>query len=128
MFCPRCGAEYRKEITLCSDCGVTLVTERPVLDGESDDDLMDVFNTSDVSLLPVVKSVLEAAGIPFIVQGDEALGVLPVGRIGAGGISANGHGLAATVLVPRDRQAEAEALLDNFSQPADAEPQEDDPS
>lgn len=128
MFCPQCGAEYREEITLCSDCGVTLVAEQPVLDGESDDDLVDVFNTSDVSLLPVLKSVLEAAGIPFFVQGDEALGVLPVGRIGAGGISASGHGLAATVLVPRDHQAEAEALLESFSQPADAEPQEDDPS
>ena len=77
-------------------------------------DLVRVFETSDVSLLPVIKSVLRSAEIPFVAQGDEALGVLPVGRVGAGGISAGGHGLVATILVDRGHRDEARELLDHM--------------
>ncbi len=59
----------------------------------------------------MIKSVLSSAGIPFLVQGDEAVGVLPVGKMGVGGFSAGGHGLAATVLVPRELEQEARAVL-----------------
>lgn len=30
MYCPTCGCEYRERYTICSDCGETLVTERPI--------------------------------------------------------------------------------------------------
>ena len=111
MYCPECRAEYRDEITTCPDCEVTLVAELPETPEWSDEDLVSVMETADVAVLPVVKSVLRAAGIPFVVQGDEAIGVLPVGQIGLGGISSGGHGLSAGILVPRDREEEARALL-----------------
>ena len=114
MFCPSCRAEYQPEITVCPDCEVELVEEAPPPEPPSDTALVRVFETADVALLPVIKSVLQSAEIPFITQGDEALGVLPVGRVGAGGISAGGHGLVATILVARERRDEARNLLDQF--------------
>jgi hypothetical protein len=114
MYCPSCRAEFRTEITVCPDCGVDLVAGVPPPEPPSDTDLVAVFETADVALLPVIKSVLRSAEIPFITQGDEALGVLPVGRAGAGGISASGHGLVATILVARDRRDETSDLLNQF--------------
>lgn len=122
MYCPSCRGEYRPELSECPECGVELVAELPDADSEAEADLVRVFETADVSLLPVVKSVLRSAEIPFFTQGDEALGVLPVGRVGAGGISAGGHGLVATILVDREHHDEARALLDQFT---DAEADEE---
>lgn len=31
MYCPKCGNEYREGFNLCSDCGETLVFEKPFL-------------------------------------------------------------------------------------------------
>ena len=108
MYCPDCRAEYREGVEACPDCEVRLVVELPP-EGP-DEDLVAIFETADVSLLPVVKSLLDSAEIPFVVQGDEALSVLPVGRWGAG-ISQSGRGLAATIRVDKARAQEAEELL-----------------
>jgi hypothetical protein len=48
------------------------------------DDLVRVFQTADSTLLPIIKSMLDGAGIPHIVQGDHALGLLPLGPFGTG--------------------------------------------
>ncbi len=111
MYCPECRAEFREGATTCPDCEVPLVAELSEMPELSEEDLVSVMETADVAVLPVVKSVLRAADIPFIVQGDEAMGVLPVGQIGLGGISSGGHGLSAAILVPREREEEARALL-----------------
>jgi len=108
MYCPDCRAEYRDEIETCPDCEVQLVAALPPEDPDAD--LVPVFETADVSLLPVVKSLLVSAEIPCVVQGEEALSVLPVGRWGAG-ISQSGRGLAATIRVEKGRAREAEELL-----------------
>lgn len=67
-----------------------------------------VMTTADVNLLPVVQSILRSAAIPFTVQGEHALGQLPVGDLG-GPLSR--RGLAARILVPAARADEARALL-----------------
>ena len=108
MYCPDCRAEYRDEIESCPDCEVQLVAALPP--EEPDADLVPVFETADVSLLPIVKSLLDSAEIPCVVQGEEALSVLPVGRWGAG-ISQSGRGLAATIRVEKGRARDAEELL-----------------
>ena len=99
MYCPECRAEFRDEIAVCPDCEISLVAELPEEADLSEDELVLVMETADVAVLPVVKSLLRAAGVPFIVQGDEAMGVLPVGRIGLGGLTSKGHGLSAGILV-----------------------------
>jgi len=35
MHCPKCGYEYREGFTMCTDCGVELVIETPLLVGEN---------------------------------------------------------------------------------------------
>ena len=111
MYCPECKAEFRDEIAVCPDCEVSLVMELPPESEFSEQDLVLIRETADVAVLPVMKSLLRAAEIPFVVQGDEAMGVLPVGKIGLGGLTSKGHGLSAGILVPKDREEEARALL-----------------
>ncbi len=110
MFCPECAAEYREGYIECSDCGAELVPERPEDIKHPDDKVVTVFETTDVALLPVLKSVLQSAEIPFYVRGDEAMGILPVGTFGSG-INYDGQGLGAAVVVHEDRAKEAMALL-----------------
>ena len=125
MFCPNCRAEYQPGIVVCPDCDTDLVEGLPPPEPPSELDLVSVFETADVSLLPVLKSLLQSAEIPFFTQGDEALGVLPVGRVGAGGISAGGHGLVASILVPRERQQEARELLAEIEDAPNIEPDQE---
>ncbi len=72
------------------------------------EDLVRIFQTADSTLLPVIKSMLDGAGIPYIVQGDHALGMLPLGPFGTGVTRGL---LGAIILVPRSRAPEAEELL-----------------
>lgn len=77
----------------------------------SDDlNLETVFRTSIPPQLDLIKSVLEAAEIPFIVQGDNAAHLI------AGG----GFRLDARILVPAERADEARQLI-----ATEAEPQEE---
>ena len=110
MFCPKCKAEYREGIYECADCGVALVESLPAKDVHPDVELIAVFETADPALLPVVKSVLEAAEIPFFVQGDEAMGLLPVGRF-ATGLTQKGQGMVAIVHVDKDHEERAREVL-----------------
>lgn len=86
----------------------------------SDGKLVQVWATADVALLAVVKSMLESEDIPFLVQGEEALGLFPVGPGLFGGLA--GKMIAARLLVPEERADEARALIeDGASAGADAE-------
>lgn len=103
-YCPSCRGEFVAELSTCPDCEVPLVGELPEVE-TSDDDLVEVFRTGDATLLPVIVSLLDASGVPCIVQGAEAAGGLfPLGAAG-------GKSLAALILVPEGRAEEAKALL-----------------
>ncbi len=82
---------------------------------------------SDPSQLAIYESVLEAAEIPFQVQGEHTMGVLPVGGVLTGdGLPS---GLRAIIHVPQDRLAEAEELLSSAARPEPGEmpgPESDD--
>ena len=75
---------------------------------EHDEPLVAVLRTADSMFLPLVKSMFDAAGIPYVVQGEESLGLLPLGRFGVG---VSRRALGAIVRVPRSRRQEAEELL-----------------
>jgi hypothetical protein len=84
MFCPDCGAEYRPEFSECADCGVSLVVNLPAEESpDHESKIVPVFRTSDAVLLPIVKSLLESADIEHFVQGEGALGLLPLGAMGS---------------------------------------------
>ena len=76
-------------------------------------DLVTVLETSDVNLLAVVKSILHGAEIPFLVQGDEALGLLPMANIG-GPFSKRGLGVA--VMVAADDEPAVRELLSEIEE------------
>jgi len=108
MICPECDAEYREGIYQCPDCEVSLVEATEPVEEDYGPDIVAVFRSADQALLPVIKSVLEGSDIPYFIQGDEAVGLLPLGKPGSGFF---GDALRAIVLVPEDRAEEARALL-----------------
>jgi hypothetical protein len=59
----------------------------------------------------VLEGALEAAGIPFAVQGKEGLHRFPIGPFGAGFFRSV---MGAVIRVPADRAAEAKAFLASF--------------
>jgi len=107
MWCPNCKAEYKEGIDTCPECGAKLV-ERLIEPSHEAPDMVSVLETSDAGTLPVIKSVLDAADIPYFVQGDESFGILPAG--GTSGFFGD-QGLGVAILVPVDRADEARELL-----------------
>lgn len=67
-----------------------------------------VFRTSDVSELAIVKSVLDAEGISFVVQGEETLTLLPVSTLWGGLGKA---GVVAVIEVPEEEAEAAQSVL-----------------
>lgn len=109
MFCPECGAEFREGITQCADCDVPLVAEAP--HGHEAPEYVTVLETSNLSVIMVVKTALESAGIPFQTRGEDLMDILP---LPAESLRSPFHASAGEVqiLVPEDRAEEARELLD----------------
>jgi hypothetical protein len=73
-FCPNCRAEYVEGVTRCADCEVELVDALP----PDPDDPADPQNEYEVLAealgevaTRVVVAELEAAGLPYVLSGDE---------------------------------------------------------
>jgi hypothetical protein len=98
MLCSGCGSDLAEGVSVCAKCGI------------DEQELVTVCRTSDSALLPILKSLLDAVNIPYLVQGEEALGLFPLGPISVGIIG--GRPTAASILVPRERAEEAERLLE----------------
>ena len=107
MFCPSCRSEFRSGFTRCPDCDVDLVETLPPEDHEAEN-YVEVLETADPALVPFLRPTLESAGIPFLIEGEEGLGLFP---IGLGHTRFDSAGLAVRVLVPEDRVDEARELL-----------------
>ena len=78
------------------------------------EDLVTILETADVNLLAVFKSILQGAEISFLVQGEEALSLLPVAHLG-GPFSKRGLGVA--IMVAREDAEVARQLLTEVSEP-----------
>lgn len=80
MYCPKCGAYYKDEFAEACECHVALVDEmpeeahvhsEPPLEFEHlDDDSVVVMTTSDQTEILVARSILDEAGIRYLVQGE----------------------------------------------------------
>ncbi len=75
---------------------------------ESDPPFIAVWETHQVPHLALARSILDSTDIPYFVQGEEALQLLPLGTFGAGLFS---HGVGARIFVPAERAEEARSLL-----------------
>jgi len=99
MFCPKCGAEYREGFYECADCHVQLVWELPPEPEKKPVELITVVKVENTVHLALVKSILEEAGIPFIVKGIISDDVILVSKVDA------------EVQVDREDEQEAKRLL-----------------
>jgi hypothetical protein len=118
MYCPRCGQEFIVTATVCSDCGVALVEALPPVPEQErseeapEMELETVLRTRDPALIPVVVSLLEAEGIPCLVQGPHqdpsGLSMLPGFNLVAG---------PAQLLVPRHLADDARRILVDQANP-----------
>jgi len=118
MFCPKCKAEYVQGIERCSDCGVSLVDQMPEPEAVPEVNLVELLRTPNIIELTVVKSLLDSMGIPYVVQGEEGMHLLPIGPSGF----LNPESLGAVICVYQEDLARAQEML----QSADAAPEPDD--
>jgi hypothetical protein len=75
----------------------------------SEDKLLPVLKTTDPMELSMVRSVLTAADIPFVVQGEAGVNVFPLGPAGS---HVTNRSTGAMILVEEGRFEEAKALLE----------------
>jgi hypothetical protein len=75
MICPECGSEYDNGVPDCEGCAVPLVED--VDDGVEEVDFTPLVESTDIAYFGLVTARLEEAGIPWFVQGEASLGVLP---------------------------------------------------
>jgi len=71
MFCPKCKYEYIRGVFDCPDCGEKLVETLPVEAEEPFSDeskTVEIFQTSEKSILAMVKAILEDNGIISIIS------------------------------------------------------------
>ena len=118
MFCPECGAEYRDEILECADCGVPLAAAPPEEPSHEAEPSVAVLRTGDAALLPVLRSLLSSAGIPFTIQGEESSGLFP---FGSDDMVPDGRRFGAVLRVPESRAEEAKALIESAAPVSEGE-------
>ncbi len=79
MFCPECRAEFIEGITVCSDCGITLVEELSPQPKPEYHKLVKVFSTGKSIEAGFVKSLLEANEINCFIKNMHYPSLIPVG-------------------------------------------------
>jgi hypothetical protein len=70
VICPNCGTEYRDGFTRCADCDVDLVEPPPPPEPPPQIDLVQVFESGNPALIPVIESILEDAGIDYMTKSE----------------------------------------------------------
>jgi hypothetical protein len=103
MFCPECKIEYRQGFVECSDCQVPLVAELPQevapQPGERIE-LVTILKSGNDAAIAVAQSLLQDAGIDFLLRNKGQHALYPVG------------GLGVEIQVRREDVKEAEHLLE----------------
>ena len=108
MYCPECGAEYREGFDRCTDCDVALVHEPPTPEDHEATPYVTVFETSETDVIPVIKSILRGAEIPFNTKGEAMMNLFPSDLLGR---VMSRPGAEVSFLVPEGRAEEARQLL-----------------
>ena len=118
MYCPQCGAEYREGFDRCGDCDVALTHEPPPPEDHEATNYVTVFETSETDVIPVIKSILRGAEIPFNTLGEAMMNLFPSDLLGR---VMSKPGAEVSFMVPEDRAEEARQLL--TEQPLAEEPE-----
>ncbi len=71
LFCPKCSAEYTSDVSICADCQIELVSERPPEDTAEYVDWAAVQEIPNEFVGNLIKGVLEGEGIEAVVRPHE---------------------------------------------------------
>jgi len=85
-------------------------------DDEREGDLVEVLTTTDSGLLALIRSLLQSAAIPHVVQGEAAVHLFP---LGAAGSQVTSRRVGASILVAARHADEARALIETPPEPID---------
>ena len=105
MFCPKCGNEYREEIYMCSECGVSLVPELPPdprngsLESAEFEEILLTPSSGDMAL---IKSLLDSEGILYYFRGEFFTSVHPLAQ-------------PARLMVRTDQAEEVKEILEGLN-------------
>ena len=108
MFCPKCGAEYRPGFDHCADCDIALVHDPPPEKDHQAVPYVQVFATSEMDVIPVIKSLLQGAEIDFETDGEAMMNLFPSDLLGPVLSRPRGE---VRFHVPQDQEKEARELL-----------------
>ena len=103
-FCPQCKAEYTQGISICADCQVELIPERPLEDTVEYADWESVQRVHNEVVGNMIKGVLEGAGIDVVLRSHVI--------IAHGGISAKSYW--GDILVHSDHLEKAKEIIDEY--------------
>ena len=118
--------EYRDGITTCPLCHATLVPECPIGEPGADearvvgpsvaatDEMEPVIEAMDLTEVAVIKSVLDAAGIPYIAHGEDRFSAFRGSFVGGSIFNSRARGVIFTV--PSGMADDARALLEEFEE------------
>lgn len=113
MFCPDCGVEFEEGVTVCADCDVALVDEGADEQDEHEGgpvEFSPLVESTEVGFFSLITTRLEEANIPWFVQGEESLGVLPHD----GGKPQSPGAQVAVVYVANNRFEAARQLMESL--------------
>lgn len=141
MFCPNdecpdfvntgLRSEYRDDIMRCPYCETPLVTTAPLVAAPGSDDgprkprvgndeaMEPVIEATDLTEVAVIKSVLDAAGIPYLAHGEQRFGAFRGAFVSGSILNPRSRGVVFTV--PSRMAEEARVLLEEFDEETDEE-------
>ena len=105
MFCPKCAKEYKEDIYVCSECGVSLVPELlPDTTNESPElaEFEEILFTPSSGDMAVIKSLLDSEGIVYYFRGEFFSSVHPLAQ-------------PARLMVRTDRAEEVKEILKSLN-------------
>lgn len=135
MFCPNdecpdhlntgLRSEYRADVERCPYCDTFLVADAPRTAQPDDDDpqkprvgddevMEPVIEATDLPEVAVIKSVLDAAGIPYLTRGEQRFGAFRGAFVSGSILGPGSRGVVFTV--PSRMAEEARALLEEFDE------------
>lgn len=112
MKCPECRADVPDGATKCTACEAVLTPATG-----ADAELVEIYRTDDVSLLPVIESVLMGEGIEFLVHGEEGQALFPLAEFAGPGKL----GSSAAIRVREEDAERARAALETVASPEEEE-------
>ena len=114
LKCPYCGTAVIAGAESCTQCESRITWSGDEATFITPDTFVPVFTAREPTTLPVVKSLLEANGIPFTVTNELTQDVLGLGRAGLGFNPIVGP---PVIRVPAEHEAAARELISTVGVP-----------